>query len=38
MNPAHDPPRWLAAVYGLPPPPGFRIVAELPGGALLARP
>jgi len=38
MNPRQVPPRWLAAVYGVAPPPGFRIVAELPGGTLLARP
>ncbi|HEV8611763.1 MAG TPA: hypothetical protein VGS98_17035 [Thermoanaerobaculia bacterium] len=38
MNPARVPPRWLGAVYDLPPPPGFRILAQLPRGALLARP
>jgi hypothetical protein len=38
MNPARVPPRWLAAVYDLPPPPDFRILAPLPRGALLARP
>ena len=32
------PPRWLAAVYRIPPPEGWRIVARLPDGALLARP
>lgn len=37
MNPAHVPPRWLAAVYDVAPPPGFRIMATLPGGALLSR-
>jgi hypothetical protein len=38
MAPARVPPRWLAAVYDLPPPPGFRILARLPGGTLLAPP
>lgn len=38
MAPARVPPRWLAAVYDLPPPPGFRILARLPGGELLAPP
>lgn len=38
MSPEEVPPRWLAAVYGLPPLPGWRIVARLPGGVLLARP
>jgi hypothetical protein len=38
MAPARVPPRWLAAVYDLPPPQGFRILARLPGGALLASP
>ena len=38
MAPARVPPRWLAAVYDLPPPEGFRILARLPRGALLAPP
>ena len=38
VNPRQVPPRWLAALYGLPPPEGWRIVARVPGGALLARP
>ncbi|HEY6066878.1 MAG TPA: hypothetical protein VIY96_12035 [Thermoanaerobaculia bacterium] len=38
VNPEQVPPRWLAAVYELPPPEGWRIVAPVPGGALLARP
>jgi hypothetical protein len=38
MAPARVPPRWLAAVYDLPPPQSFRILARLPGGALLAPP
>lgn len=29
------PSRWLAAVYGPERPPGWRVVAEVPGGALL---
>ena len=32
------PPGWLAAVYRAPAPEGWRIVARLPNGALLARP
>ena len=38
MAPDDVPPRWLAAVYRQPPPEGWRIVARLPDGALLARP
>lgn len=38
VEPDGVPPRWLAAVYRLPPPEGWRIVARLPAGALLARP
>ena len=38
MAPDAVPPRWLAAVYRIPPPEGWRIVARLPDGALLARP
>lgn len=38
MSPEEVPPRWLAAVYRLPPLEGWRIVAQLPGGALLAPP
>ena len=32
------PPRWVAAVYGQPPPAGWRVLARLPGGALAAPP
>lgn len=38
LEPRQVPPRWLAAVYGSPPPEGWRIVAPLPGGALVAPP
>lgn len=37
VNPRHVPPRWLAAVYEMPPLTDFRVLAQLPGGALLAR-
>ena len=32
------PPRWAAASYGVPPPPGWRVVATLPGGELSVSP
>jgi hypothetical protein len=32
------PPRWIAAVYGRQRPAGWREIAAIPGGALLARP
>jgi hypothetical protein len=38
LAPRQVPPRWLAAVYDLPPLEGWQIVARLPGGALLAHP
>jgi hypothetical protein len=38
IDPARVPPRWLGAVYSLSPPPGWRIVARLPGGALVDPP
>ena len=39
LAPRQVPPRWLAAVYGGPPPPaGWRVLATLPGGALLDPP
>ena len=38
MSPEEVPPRWLAAVFGVPPLAGWRVVAQLPGGALIARP
>lgn len=28
------PPRWAAATYGVPPPPGWRVLARLTGGVL----
>ena len=37
VAPAALPPGWIAAVYGPERPAGFRVVADLPGGALLAR-
>lgn len=36
LAPANVPPRWMAAYHAVLPPPGSRIVAELPGGALVA--
>jgi hypothetical protein len=38
LSPRQVPPRWLAAVYGEAPPAGWRVLATLPGGALLAPP
>jgi hypothetical protein len=35
IAPAALPARWIAAVYGPERPAGFRVLAELPGGALL---
>ncbi len=35
IAPAALPPRWAAAVYGPERPAGFRVLADLPGGALL---
>jgi len=35
VAPAVLPPRWVAAVFGPERPPGWRVLAELPGGALL---
>ena len=32
------PPRWVAAVYGQPPPAGWRVLARLPGGTLASPP
>lgn len=37
MAPAALPAGWIAAVYGAERPSGFRVLAELPGGALLER-
>lgn len=37
IAPAEVPEGWVAAVYGAPPPPGWRVLRELPNGALLAR-
>lgn len=33
--PERVPPAWVAAVYGAAPPAGWRVLRELPGGALL---
>ncbi len=38
IAPRQVPPRWIAAVYGVPPPAGWRVLATLPGGALLDPP
>lgn len=35
VAPERVPPAWLAAVYGAAPPAGWRVLRELPGGALL---
>lgn len=37
-KPERIPPSWAAATYGVPPPPGWRTVAGLPGGALSVPP
>jgi fermentation-respiration switch protein FrsA (DUF1100 family) len=36
LAPHQVPPRWIAAVYGESPPAGWRVLATVPGGALLA--
>jgi hypothetical protein len=36
LAPARVPPRWLAALYGPPPPGEWRVIAPLPGGTLAA--
>jgi hypothetical protein len=36
LAPRQVPPRWIAAVYGESPPAGWRVLATVPGGALLA--
>ena len=36
VAPPRIPRGWLLAVYGPQPPPGWRIIATVPGGALLA--
>lgn len=38
LAPRQVPPRWIAAVYGESPPAGWRVLATVPGGALLAPP
>jgi hypothetical protein len=38
LSPRQVPPRWIAAVYGRQRPAGWREIAAIPGGALLARP
>jgi hypothetical protein len=38
LSPRQVPPRWIAAVYGPERPAGWREIAAIPGGALLARP
>jgi hypothetical protein len=38
LAPRQVPPRWIAAVYGETAPAGWRVLATLPGGALLAPP
>jgi hypothetical protein len=38
LSPRQAPPRWIAAVYGPERPAGWREIAAIPGGALLARP
>jgi hypothetical protein len=38
LAPRQVPPRWIAAVYGETPPAGWRVLATLPGGALLDPP
>lgn len=36
LAPRQVPPRWIAAVYGESPPAGWRVLATVPGGALVA--
>ena len=36
LAPRQVPPRWIAAVCGESPPAGWRVLATVPGGALLA--
>lgn len=38
LRPRAIPPRWAAATYGVPPPPGWRVVSRLPGGELSVPP
>jgi hypothetical protein len=38
LSPRQVPPRWIAAVYGETAPAGWRVLAILPGGALLDPP
>lgn len=38
LDPGGVPPRWIAAFYRLPPPAGWRILAQLPDGALVSPP
>ena len=38
LSPRQVPPRWIAAVYGETAPAGWRVLATLPGGALLDPP
>lgn len=38
LAPRQVPPHWIAAVYGQTPPAGWRVLATLPGGALVAPP
>ncbi len=38
LSPRQVPPRWIAAVYGPARPAGWRVLATLAGGALLAPP
>jgi len=38
LAPRQVPPRWIAAVYGGTAPAGWRVLATLPGGALLDPP
>jgi len=38
LSPRQVPPRWIAAVYGPERLAGWREIAAVPGGALLARP
>lgn len=38
FRPRPVPHRWAAATYGVPPPPGWRVVSRLPGGSLSVPP
>jgi hypothetical protein len=38
LAPESAPSEWIVARYGADRPPGFRVIAEVPGGTLLEQP